>query len=194
MPTPSAARGRDVRQRLLNAAVELIPELGWPAVSTRILAERAGVTPSVVHYHFASVPAVLQEAAIGVMQQAVSGLDALFDTAGSPAELVDAVLTSVQQYTGADPTSLLFIEAYLAATRDHRFGEQVGALLSGCRARFAGRLTEYGVPDPEGAAAIVFAALDGLVLHRGLGIGPDIAAATASLRPVVAPTEKGATG
>jgi len=30
----------------LSAAVELIPERDWTAVSTRVLAERAGVTPS----------------------------------------------------------------------------------------------------------------------------------------------------
>ncbi|MFD1052553.1 helix-turn-helix domain-containing protein, partial [Kibdelosporangium lantanae] len=37
--------GEEVRQRLLAAAVQLIPERGWSAVSTRVLAERAGVTP-----------------------------------------------------------------------------------------------------------------------------------------------------
>lgn len=54
MTSPAAARGREVPQRLLAAAAELIPERGWTAVSTRVLAERAGVTPSVVHYHFSS--------------------------------------------------------------------------------------------------------------------------------------------
>ena len=61
MTSPAAVRGQEVRQRLLAAAAELIPERGWSAVSTRILADRAGVTPSVVHYHFPSVQAVLTE-------------------------------------------------------------------------------------------------------------------------------------
>jgi hypothetical protein len=34
-------------------------------VSTRLLADRAGVTPSVVHYHFGSVQALLVEAVLG---------------------------------------------------------------------------------------------------------------------------------
>ena len=71
----AATRGRDVRQRLLAAAVELIPERGWTAVSTRVLAERAGVTPSVVHYHFPSVAALLDEAAVGFLRGVVAGID-----------------------------------------------------------------------------------------------------------------------
>lgn len=46
-PSPAEARGQDVRRRL-RVAAELIPERGWAAVSTRVLADRAGVTPSVV--------------------------------------------------------------------------------------------------------------------------------------------------
>jgi len=56
VPGPtSAERGQAVRRRLLDAAAELIPELGWSGVSTRVLAERAAVTPGMVHYHFASL-------------------------------------------------------------------------------------------------------------------------------------------
>jgi AcrR family transcriptional regulator len=60
---PTAKQGQEVRLRLLTAAAELIPERGWSAVSTRILAERAGVTPSVVHYHFSSIQDVSTSAA-----------------------------------------------------------------------------------------------------------------------------------
>ncbi len=63
MPGRTAVdRGRDVRLQLLSTAAELIGELGWNAVSTRILAERAGVTPGLVHYHFPSLQALLRDA------------------------------------------------------------------------------------------------------------------------------------
>ena len=42
-------RGRDVRAHLLAAARELIGEVGWTGVSTRVVAERAGVRPGMVH-------------------------------------------------------------------------------------------------------------------------------------------------
>ena len=77
MTSPAVERGNEVRQRLLAAAVELIPERGWTAVSTRVLAERAGVTPSVVHYHYSSLQALLREAVVGAMRQTFSDLVAV---------------------------------------------------------------------------------------------------------------------
>lgn len=65
---PGAEHGLQVRERLLSTAIELVPERGWSAVSTRILAERAGVSPSVVHYHFSSMPALLGEAVVTAMR------------------------------------------------------------------------------------------------------------------------------
>lgn len=185
MTSPAAARGHEVRQRLLAAAVELIPERGWTAVSTRVLADRAGVTPSVVHYHFPSLSAVLNEAVIGLMRQVFGELDAYLDRARTPAEAVDALLESTGQYTGADPMSLLFTEAYLAATRDERLREQIADVVEGFRRRFGRWLGERGVPAPDETAAVVAAAVDGLLLHRGLGAGPDARSAAAVLRRLV---------
>ncbi|UQA92206.1 TetR/AcrR family transcriptional regulator [Streptomyces halobius] len=185
MTSSAAARGHEVRQRLLTAAVELIPERGWTAVSTRILAERAGVTPSVVHYHFPSLSALLNEAVVGLMRRALAELDALLDTARTPVDAVDAILASVDQYTGADPTSLLTVEAYLAATRDERLREQIGDVVEVFQQRFGRWLGERGVPAPDETAAVLVAAVDGLLLHRGLGTGPDAGPVVTVLRRLV---------
>jgi len=169
MSSPAAARGAEVRQRLLAAAAELIPERGWSAVSTRILADRAGVTPSVVHYHFPSVQAVLSEAVMTAMRQVLAATDEVFTAATTPAEAVDAMLASVEQYSGTDPTSLLFTEAYLAATRDAGLHEQLAALVTDFRTRVSDWLAIHQVPEPAATAAVLAAAIDGLLLHRGLG-------------------------
>lgn len=174
MTSPAAVHGREVRQRLLAAAVELIPERGWAAVSTRILAERAGVTPSVVHYHFPSLPALLNEAVAGVMRQVLAEVEAVMDTADTPVEAVDAMLASATQYTGADPMSLLAIEAYLAASRDEHLREQVGDAVERVRERLGRWLDERGISAPDETAAVLLAVVDGLLLHRGLGTGPDV--------------------
>jgi AcrR family transcriptional regulator len=166
MASPAAERGREVRQRLLAAAVELVPERGWTAVSTRVLAERAGVTPSVVHYHFPSLTALLNEAVAGVMRQVLAEF---VDTAQTPAEAIDQMLASMENYTGADPMSLLFVEAYLASTRDERLRAEIGGLVEGFRQRLAGWLKQHGVAEPGETAAVLAAAVDGLLLHRGLG-------------------------
>ncbi|MGH3767331.1 MAG: TetR/AcrR family transcriptional regulator [Pseudonocardiaceae bacterium] len=171
MTSPAAMRGREVRQRLLNAAVELIPERGWTAVSTRILAERAGVAPSVVHYHFLSLQALLTEAVLRVMRDAVGELQAVLDAASTPGDALDVLIASVEQYTGVDPMSLLFTEAYLAATRDGHLREGMTEVLIGFRQQLGRWLRERGVPAPEQTAAVVMAALDGLVLQRSLTPG-----------------------
>lgn len=185
MPSPMAARGEEARRRLLVAALELVSERGWSAVSTRGLAERAGVTPSVVHYHFASVQAVLVEAVLAAMRAVLAEFDAVFERARTPEEAVDAVLGSVEGYTGADPLSLVFVEAYLAATRDEALRRGIGELVDGLRARIADRLGGWGVPDAGAAAAVLVAAVDGLLLHRALSPG-EIPAAAVVLRRLTA--------
>lgn len=185
MTSRTASQGHEVRQRLLAAAVELIPERGWAAVSTRVLADRAGVTPSVVHYHFASLSALLNEAVVGLMRQALAEVDASLDSVSAPGEAVEAMLASVEQYSGADAMSLVFIEAYLAATRDERLREQISDVVEEFRTRFAGRLAKGGVPVPKETAAVLAAAIDGLLLHRGLGAGSDTKSLATVLRRLV---------
>ncbi len=185
MTSPTAERGREARQRLLAAAVELIPERGWTAVSTRTLAERAGVTPSVVHYHFRSVAALLNEAVTGLMREVLDEVGAVLDGARTPADAVDAMLASVAGYTGADRMSLLFVEAYLAATRDDGLRERIAAVVEEFRGRLGRWLAGHGVAVPDGTAAVLFASIDGLLLHRGLGAGADTARVAAVLHRLV---------
>jgi AcrR family transcriptional regulator len=166
----------------LAAAVELIPERGWTAVSTRVLAERAGVTPSVVHYHFPSVAALLDEAVVGFMRGVVGGIDEVLDAAETPAAAVDALVASVTRYTGSDPMSLLAVEACLAATRDERLRDQIAGVLAESRHRVGRWLADHEVPEPETTAAMLLAAVDGLLLHRSLAAGPDPAATATVLR------------
>lgn len=177
MTSPAAARGEAVRRRLVAAAIELIPERGWTAVSTRVLAERAGVTPSVVHYHFPSVQAVLVEAVLGAMREVAAGFEPLVAAAGTAGELVDAMAAAVEQYTGADPTSLLFVEAYLAATRDGGLQAGMARVLADLRTVIGDRLRQLGVAQPEDTAAVLGAAVDGLLLHRAIApeVAPDAA-------------------
>jgi AcrR family transcriptional regulator len=170
--SPAAQRGREVRRRLLTAAVELIPERGWTAVSTRTLAEHAGVTPSVVHYHFPSLQALLREAVTDALNRAAAELEALFDTAGTADGLIEALLAGVDSFTGQESTSLLLVEAYLAATRDDSLREAIENTLSATRTRLAHRLADSGVPDAESTATVLLATLDGLVLYQGLGVAP----------------------
>lgn len=164
------ARSADVRDRLLQAAVELIPRRGWGSVSTRMIAEQAGVTPGLVHYHFGSVQALLSEAALNTIRALVEGIPALLYDARSTAQLLNMLFGALDSYQGTDPVSLLFSETYLAAGRDEKLRAQLSAVVTDFRAQLAALLAERGVADPAGTAAVLSAAIDGIVLHRALGL------------------------
>lgn len=167
-PRSSAERGREVRQKLLRAAVELIPELGWNCVSTRILAQRADLAAGLVHYHFQSVEALLQEATLGMMRKSLEGAMSALEQAATLESGLDALLSALDAITGTDAASLLFIEAYLASLRNERLRSELAALLGEFRTSFARWLAAYNQEAPEVTAAVLAAAIDGVLLHRAL--------------------------
>ncbi len=164
----AADRGRDVRLQLLSTAAELIAERGWTAVSTRVLADRAGVTPGLVHYHFPSLQALLRDAALGMVSDLLSSAEAIFENAQSLDTGVDLMLSSLEAYTGTDPLSLLFTETYLAATRDETLRSELSALVTEFRQQLARWLAERGASAPDDTASVLAAAIDGVILHRAL--------------------------
>ncbi|QBI55174.1 TetR/AcrR family transcriptional regulator [Streptomonospora litoralis] len=191
--TTTAERGREVRRRLLASACELIAERGWTAVSTRMLAERAGVAPGLVHYHFASVHALLSEAAVGAMRDHLSRMPESLDGADDARQVLDGLLAELEETTGLDPESLLFIEAYLAATRDDALRREISAVVAEFRTRLEELLLRHGVAAPERTAAVLTAAVDGVLLHRALTPGLSGAALAPVLGRLLAPAPGGGT-
>ncbi|KAB8187707.1 TetR/AcrR family transcriptional regulator [Microbispora catharanthi] len=190
MAEASADRGRTTRQRLLGAAAALIAEVGWGGVSTRMVAERAGVAPGVVHYHFASLPDLLIAASTGVARAMLEELTGRLAEQPDPETGVEWLLGELSRYTGTDPASLLIVEMYLAAARLPDLRDRLHEIVADSRARVAAWLRERGhyagrPGDAEAAAAVLVAAVDGLVLHRGLDPDLDLTALAGPLRAMV---------
>src|ERR1051326_5901856 len=59
------------REKLMTAAAELIAELGWGRVTTRAVAERAGLPHGAVSYHFRGKQELLIEAAMFTFARAI---------------------------------------------------------------------------------------------------------------------------
>jgi AcrR family transcriptional regulator len=157
---------------LLRAAVELVGELGWSAVSTRLVAERARVTPGLVHYHFRSVQALLREAVLGVLRESLAGVRPVLEPAATVEGGLRALFGMLEGYTGRDPASLAIMECYLAATRDERLRRELANLLGEFRRELAAWLAGHGHDRPEDTASVLAATIDGVVLHRALN--PDL--------------------
>jgi AcrR family transcriptional regulator len=49
---PISARGQRRWEQLVEAGVAVLADGGWPAVTTRAVAGRAGANVALIHYHF----------------------------------------------------------------------------------------------------------------------------------------------
>jgi TetR/AcrR family transcriptional regulator, regulator of biofilm formation and stress response len=182
MPT-AAQRGVQTRAELMAAAVAVVAERGWGAVTTRMVAERAGLLPGLVHYHFTSVNDLLIDATLhAASEEAARVLDGLAGDSASAGidRLIDAVSSYDVDEPADNPAIGVFSEMLLAATRYERLRSGLAEILGDYRSALREWLANQGgAIDPEATAAVMFAALDGLVLHRvidprvrSLAIGP----------------------
>ena len=150
----------------MSAAVELIAEHGWGAVTTRMVADRAALRPGLVHYHFASVADLLVDASLAAARDMVQQVIAAA-TAESGRDGLAQMLDSAAAVDSADPATTAFSEMLLAATRNARLRSGLAELIVDCRAAVADwlRRENADVVDPEASATLLLAALDGLILH-----------------------------
>ncbi|MBD9534864.1 TetR/AcrR family transcriptional regulator [Stenotrophomonas sp. STM01] len=99
-PTQDAA---DLRVQLLDAALACFVAKGIAATSLRDIAQRAGVTPALVHYYFGDKPrlqqAVVEERLWPVMAQVHAGVqEAGQGVAGLVAAFVEGVVRAVAEH------------------------------------------------------------------------------------------------
>lgn len=190
-PRTSTERGRMVRAQLLEAAAELIAEIGWNAVTTRRLADHAGIRSGLVHYHFDSLQALLRLAAMSRMTLLLDETSAQLGEKEDVEDGAEALLSLVDLFEGSDPASLLVIETYLAATRDRLLREQLVEAMARFRRTLTSALARTGNPTPEATALVVLAALDGLALQKGLDPELPTDDSLALLRRIIHPDQKG---
>jgi AcrR family transcriptional regulator len=178
----------------MRAAAELIAELGWGRVTTRAVAERAGLPHGSVSYHFRGKQELLIEAALHAFARAIpierfAALETIDD-------LIGVIAAELGGPEAVDPTlSRLMIEAMREAERDGALRERLGALLGEYRrmiVRIVRAEQERGAVfagAPATAIATLLGAVgDGLLLHVLLDPGLDVAAAIDALRALLGAT------
>jgi AcrR family transcriptional regulator len=165
---------RDARQRILDAAGELVTMEGVGAATPAAIAERAGAGKMSLYRHFSGKDELVAEAlaerdpAYRVLllggptnQPARERLDAMFDHAAGVADRL-----------GSSFIGCPFVSARLDLSDGHPAVPVVVAHKDGMLRELAALLTEIGVPDPEQRAQVVLMLLDGAVVHsviRGNG-------------------------
>jgi len=169
---PEAGSPR-TRERLLHATVELMAEIGIDRVRTRSIAERAGVNPALVHYHFGTVSALVMEAAQDALLRTLGPSLEAFRSGATIRDSIRAILRWVERHGQDSPGSTILAEAMVKATRNASFRRWATQASRRFRLVILERLRAAqaaGELDPEldltATATLLAAALDGLLFHR----------------------------
>jgi AcrR family transcriptional regulator len=179
---PAAARsGRAARpaarERILAAAVERIASDGIDDVRIARIAMAAGVSTSLVHYHFATREALLAEAleysygAVGDARTA-DALPAAGTHAQRLARMVDQCLPGGPEL---ERDWVLWVELWLRAVRHHELRPVAEELYARMRDWFATAIRagvaagEFARCDPEEVADRALALIDGFGIRSLLG-------------------------
>ncbi len=169
--TPQSERTRIMRQRLMEATVESLAELGWAGTSTTVVSQRAGVSRGAQLHHFPSkqdlVVAAVEYLAARRREDLEVDIAALPDEGRTRAAL-DLLVT---QYTS--PVFYAALELWVAARTDPELLPRVAPL----ERRFGREIHAHALSllqvDPTRGhnRQLVQATLD---LLRGLGLAASL--------------------
>ncbi|MEU9915980.1 TetR family transcriptional regulator [Streptomyces sp. NPDC051001] len=159
------------REALLNAAVRVVARGGLRKLTYRAVAEEAGVTHGLVVHHFGSRDALIEEALAHTIRTSLNTSD-LEPGTGKVADFSSGLSRMVT----ADPGTQAFqYELLLESRRRPELLPQLRALYD---EYFDATQRELGRMLPTGAdkalTRLVFAALDGLVLHQLVFDEPEV--------------------
>jgi AcrR family transcriptional regulator len=187
------AASAPTREKLMAAAAELIAELGWGRVTTRAVAERAGLPHGAVSYHFRGKQELLTEAAMFAFARAVPADE--FAALAGVEDLIGLIAAEVADRDAIDPVlSRLMFEAMREAERDPALRERMGAMLARYREMMIQavraeqqRGTVFAGAPADAIATLIGAVGDGLLLHALLDPDLDVRPALDALRTLLAP-------
>ncbi|MFD9120050.1 TetR/AcrR family transcriptional regulator [Streptomyces bottropensis] len=159
------------REALLNAAVRVVARGGLRRLTYRAVAEEAGVTHGLVVHHFGSRDALIEEALAHTIR---SSLDTSSLEPGT-GEVADFSVGLSEMVTADPDTQAFQYELLLESRRRPELLPQIRELYD---EYFDAARRELGRILPAGAdkalARLVFAALDGLVLHQLVFDEPEV--------------------
>jgi TetR/AcrR family transcriptional regulator, regulator of biofilm formation and stress response len=156
------------RERILQATLQLIGEQGLGAVTNRAVAERAGVSPGSLTYHFASQTELLRESLLRFVGQEAQRLEGLAEGLEGTTAEVDEVAAAVQAVvqTADRRDQLAQMELYLQAARDPELREVADLAFAAYDRAARAVLVALGVADPEPLVPATIALVDGFELRR----------------------------
>lgn len=190
-----AERTLETRERILSAACEVIAEVGFEKIRMRMVAEHAGVSTALLHYHFENRERLFAEAMTHSFAQTGTELERDADTV--PASVVLARI--LHNMLPTDPELRqdwrLWQELWVRALRDET-AQQLAVDLYDQLHTWIGTAIRRGIEsgeftdcDVEATSTLLLALSDGFGIRLMLGDPKiDLAAAQAAIWRAVAGT------
>jgi AcrR family transcriptional regulator len=158
------------RERILDVACELISSQGMDDVRVARIAQAAGVSTALVHYHFATREALLGEALRHSYARAGEARTALRAGAGaSSGRLLAAMIDHCLPLPGRlEREWVLWVELWLRAVRHPGLQDVAHELYARLHEWFAGTIEEgvargeFDVADVGAATDVLLGAIDGI--------------------------------
>ncbi len=165
MPVRTGARRTGLlegttRERLIEAAAELITEEGYDRAGVQEIARRAGLTNGAIYANFRARSELLAEAVEMGLVRLFARMDEARQAGATPAQVIELIGRTLALHTSARHR-MLMSEALAAARRDPDVGERVRQLLTKLEAHVAAvvdqaRLDGDFAPGVDGATVARF--------------------------------------
>jgi AcrR family transcriptional regulator len=172
-PQTAETRRPDAEGALLDAAERLLVDVGHARITTRRLAEEAGVNHGLVHYYFGSIENVLVRTLERFTERLIERQQALY---GADAPFIEKWRTAMDYLVRADVTyEKVWYELQALSwnrpelrSRVSRINDEWRSVLTSA---FAEPHERYGIPMPlDVLVALVMTFNEGIILERLSGI------------------------
>jgi AcrR family transcriptional regulator len=134
------------RRQIVDAAIETLAESGYAGATFARIAERAGISPSLISYHFARKQDLLAEVLTSIIGSMDAALTADVEDAASYPDALRALIESSVRFFAARSTEVRALEQLFSQTPDP-------AVATSAEEHHASTLTELEDLFREGQAA-----------------------------------------
>ncbi len=170
--SPPLARST-AEETLLDAAERLLVEIGYAGVTTRRLAEEAGVNHGLVHYYFGSIENLLIRVLERFTARLVARQHAMYE---ADVPFIEKWRQAMRYLVGADVAyQKIWLELQALAWNRRELRERVAAVNAEWRAVLTSAFDEprraYGIPMPlDALVSLVMTFNEGVILERAQGV------------------------
>ncbi|MCB9681036.1 MAG: TetR family transcriptional regulator [Alphaproteobacteria bacterium] len=156
----------DVRRaQIVDAFRTVLVDVGYDAATIARIARAAGLTPGLVHYHFAHKAEILGALVDGIVTGLRARVDHALAAASTPVDRVDALadaLLAVDPAAADLSTPSAWAAIGAEATRRDDVRAVYARWIVALRDTFADALRDAGDPDPAAGAVVATALVEGL--------------------------------